>query len=195
MPDLRTIPGVELLKAGRWDGVGGTFTITADDIEHAVEAHRAGAMRKPVIKIGHSDPRFDGSPALGYVDNLRLTDDGETLLGDLVNVPAAVAKLLPRAYPDRSIEGLYDYQAPDGAVWPFVITALALLGASAPAVRNLKSLQDVQALYDIAAAHRGRPVTIAAAVFHPTDLDARRRRAVQVAAARRRRTHRTMLGV
>lgn len=192
MADVRTVRNVELLKVGTWECSTGTFTMTAEDLAAAVEAHEAGVLRKPPLKVGHADPRFDGGPALGYVDNLRLTDGGTTLVGDLVNVPGPVAKLLPYAYADRSIEAIYDYRDGDGRVWPFVLTALALLGASAPAVRNLKSLQDVAELYDVAAAHRGRPVTIAAAAFHPDDSAAQRRRAVQVAAARRRRTNQTI---
>jgi hypothetical protein len=133
----------------------------------------------------------DASPALGYVDNLRLTDGDATLVGDLVGVPAAVAKLLPFSYPDRSIEAELDYVGPDGTTWPMVLCALALIGAAAPAVSTLKSLQDVADLYDIAAA-AGRRVTIAASAFHPEDLDARRQRALAVAAARRRRTYRTI---
>ena len=194
--DVRRVPNLELLKVGRWDGVGGEFTITTEHLRSAVEAHEAGILREAVVKLGHSG-MGDASPALGYVDALRLTDGGATLVGDLVNVPGAVAKLLGYSYPDRSIEGLLDYEDPaTGRVWPFVLTALALLGASAPAVSTLKSLQDVAELYDVAAAHRGRPVAIAAAAFHPDDqAAAQRRRAVMVAAARRRRSHRTTIGV
>lgn len=156
--DVRRVPNLELLKVGRWDGVGGEFTITTEHLRSAVEAHEAGILRKAVVKLGHSG-MGDASPALGYVDALRLTDGGATLVGDLVNVPGAVAKLLGYSYPDRSIEGLLDYEDPaTGRVWPFVLTALALLGASAPAVSTLKSLQDVAELYDVAAAHRGRRI-------------------------------------
>lgn len=192
--DVRRVPNLELLKVGRWDGITGEFDFGPEHLASAVEALDAGIIRKPVVKLGHTG-MGDGAPALGYVDNLRLTNDGMTLAGDLVNVPAAVAKLLPHAYPDRSIEGYMGFTDDTGRVWPFVLSALALLGAAAPAVRTLKSLQDVAELYDVAAAYRGRPVSIAAAAFHPADLDAHRRRAVQVAAARRRRTHRTTLGV
>ncbi|AWT55806.1 hypothetical protein [Mycolicibacterium smegmatis] len=193
--DVRRVPNLELLKTGRWDGITGEFEFGPEHLASAVEAHEAGVMgRKAVVKLGHTG-MGDGAPALGYVDRLRLTDQRTTLVGDLAGVPKAVAALLPRAWLDRSIEGYMGFTDDTGRVWPFVLTALALLGAAAPAVRTLKSLQDVAELYDVAAAHRGRPVTIAAAAVHPADLDAHRRRAVQVAAARRRRTHRTTLGV
>jgi hypothetical protein len=193
--DVRTIRGVELVKVGTWECVNGTWSITAAMLRAAVDAHRAGPVRKPVIKLGHEGPMRDAAPALGYVDGLRLADGGNTLVGDLVNVPAPVANLIPHAYPSRSIEAWMDYEAPDGTVWPFLITGLALLGATGPGCETLTSLQDVAGLYgvDVAAAQRGRPVLIAASAFR-SDVAARaaRARAVQVAAARRRRTNRAL---
>lgn len=183
-PDLRTIPGVELVRVGRWEASTGEWSPTADDLAAAVEAHRAGILRKPVVHLGHDGPMGDASPALGYVDRLRLADGGQTLLGDLVNVPAAVAKLLPHAYPDRSVEALLGYEAPDGTTWPLVLTGLALLGAAAPAVETLRSLQDVGELYGVPVAARARRVVLAATPNRSRPL------AVAVAAARRRRTHR-----
>lgn len=187
MPELQTIREVELIKVGHWDphvapGADG-WTVTAADLASAIEAHRAGIVRKPVVKIGHEDPRFDGGPALGFVDNLRLTDGGNTLVGDLVNVPRAVAKLLPHAYPDRSIEAYVGFTDQAGTTWPLVLSGLALLGGEAPGIETLRSLQDVGALYgvDIAAKR----------VVLPTNHGARdRARTVAVAAARRRRTQR-----
>lgn len=182
MVDVQTVRGVELIKAGTWQIEAGEWTVTPDDLVSAIEAHRAGVLRKPVIKIGHSDPRFDGSPALGYVDNLRLTAGGTVLVGDLVNVPGPVAKLLPHAYPDRSVEALRDYEDHTGKVWPLVLDAVALLGATAPAISSLQSLQDVGTLYGVAA----KRITIPADLTDPRT----RRRTVAVAAARRHRTHR-----
>lgn len=190
MADLRTIRDVELVKVGKWETSTGEWIVTAEDLAAAIEAHRAGVLRKPVLKLGHIAPMRDAAPALGYVDNLRLID--ETLIGDLVNVPRAVAALLPTGYPDRSVEGLIDYEAPGGKVWPLVLTGVALLGASAPAVESLRSLQDVADLYEAGDVAASRRVVLAAAVMHPEDHDARRQRAVQVAAARRRRNHRTI---
>ncbi|SLH68824.1 Uncharacterised protein [Mycobacteroides abscessus subsp. massiliense] len=184
MPELASIAGVELIKAGTWDATGspeGGWTTTPHDLAQAIRAHQAGVLRKPIIKIGHTDPRFDGGPALGYVDNLRLTDGGHTLIGDFINMPAPVAALVPHAYPDRSIEALIDYQAPDGSLWPLVLTAVALLGEAEPAVETLKSLQDVGDLYG---------VPIAATRITLTTSQIQRARAVAVAAARRQRTKR-----
>ncbi|WP_018599663.1 hypothetical protein [Mycobacterium sp. 155] len=185
MPELRTIRGVQIAKAGTWEISTGEWTVTASDLAAAVDAHKAGVLRRPVLKIGHSDPRFDGTPALGRLDNLRLVDGGNTLVCDLIDVPRAVAALLPHAYPDRSVEALTDYTAPDGKVWPLVVTGLALLGETAPGIDNLAAITD---LYGVAASKR----VFAAASLFDTDNSSTRHRAVQVAAARRRRTHRTL---
>lgn len=184
MPDLRTIRGIELVKPGVWMTSTGEWTVTADDLASAVAAHKANAAgRKPVIKLGHTG-MGDAGPALGYVDNLRI-DAAGTLVGDLIGVPAAVAKLLPHAYPDRSVEALLDHNG-----HKLVLTGLALLGATPPAVDTLRSLQDVAQLYGVElAAASGRRIIVAASAFH-SNHDPARARAVQVAAARRRRTNR-----
>ena len=101
-----------------------------------------------MIKIGHNDPRFDDGPALDRVDTLRLAQGGTVLVGDFVDVPKAIATILPRAWPDRSVEAVIDYETPDGTTWPLVLTAVALLGESAPAIDNLASMQE---LYGVAA--------------------------------------------
>ena len=155
------------------------------DRHHRRPRRRSDNLRRPVLKIGHTDPRFDGSPALGRLDNLRLADAGRSLICDLVDVPRAVARLLPTAYPDRSVEALRNYEAPDGTVWPLVVTALALLGETAPGIDTLAEITD---LYGIAASR----VNLPAKAFQPDDT-APRQRAVAVAAARRRRTHRSTL--
>ena len=195
MPELRTIPDVELMKVGTWDAKSGPLTTTARHLAEGVRAHNAGVLRKPPLKLGHWDSRFEGSPALGYIDNLRLADGGTTLLADYVNVPASIAKLIPHAWPDRSVEALFDYTATDGTVWPFVLTGVALLGASDPAIRELRSLQDVADIYgidaDVAAAARRAVAFTVTTTAAPPD-PSHRARAVAVARARRTRNTRTL---
>lgn len=166
--------------------------ITRDDLAAMKAAHDSGRFHKPVIKLGHLDGRFDGEPALGIVDNLQLTDDGNTLIGDLVGVPAWLAEIAPSAYPNRSIEALLDLELDDGTTHS-VLTGLALLGAFEPAVTTLQSLTDIKELYEVAAS-AGRSVVIAtrttparASTLHT--LPPRERVRIRVAAARRR--HRT----
>lgn len=152
MAKLVTVPGVELMRAGKWNLSTGEWECTSTEIAAAIDAHDKGLLRKPVIRLGHNDPRFTGDPAVGWLDNLRASEDGSALIGDMVGVPEWLADILPSAYPSRSIEGLYDYTAPDGSEHDFVLTGLALLGATRPGVESLQSLQDVARLYDIAAA-------------------------------------------
>ena len=75
-PVLKTIPNVELIKVGTWPISTGMWTVTSDDLYAAVSALESPAIRRPVLKLGHSDSRFDGEPAVGWVDNLRVSDDG-----------------------------------------------------------------------------------------------------------------------
>ncbi len=187
VPNLRTIRGVELVRVGTWDISTGAWTVTADDLRAAVAAHAAGVLPRPRLKIGHTDPRFDGGPALGRVDNLRVTDSGSTLVGDFVDVPAAVASLLPHSYPSRSVEALIDYTAPDGTVWPLVIQAVALLGGTAPGIETLADITDLHGV----AASSARRVVVAAAPPGGRPAD-HRARAVAVARARRTRSFRTV---
>lgn len=158
MVNLVTVKDRELMKVGRWPvHQGGEFNVTPELIAAALKGHEAGVLRKPTIRLGHNDPRFTGDPAVGWVDNVHASADGQTLYGDLVGVPDWLANNLPSAYPSLSIEGVYDYTAPDGTNHDFLLTGLALLGATLPGIGSLKSVQDVEALFggekaDIAAA-------------------------------------------
>jgi len=182
--DLRTIPGVELIRCGVWDLSTGPWTVTPVDLVAAVAAHRAGAVRRPPVKIGHIDARFDGEPSYGYVDNLRIVDNGQTLVGDLVGLPPMLADLIPVAYADRSIEGVQDFVDASGQAYSFALTGVALLGAAQPGVSTLRSLADVGQLYGIAAATGRRVIRLHTSA--PGLTDTRLRVVVRAAAARRR---------
>lgn len=136
----RSFLGVELVKTGTWSAQTGEVTITRADLAAAVAAQRH--FPTPVLRLGHQDPRFDGSPALGKVKNLRLSDAGNTLLGDLIDVPQWLAHDLHNTYPQRSVEGLFNTTA-NGHHFRFVVTGLALLGSEPPAVSTLKDLQEL----------------------------------------------------
>lgn len=157
-PALVTVPGVELVRTGQWDLSTGPVTFTTGDMASAIAALDCPAIRRPIIKLGHIDARFDGEPAVGYIANPTLTDSGHTIIGDYAGMPAWLAakdengqSVLSSAYPDRSIEGCFDFKCQLGHLHPFVLTAVALLGVSAPGVGTLESLQDVAALYGVAA--------------------------------------------
>lgn len=157
---LVTIPGVELAQAGTWRLSSGEATITREDLAAAVAALDCPAVRNPVLKLGHVDSRFDGEPAVGWVSGMRLADDGNTVAGDYRGMPAWLGEVLPSAYPDRSIEATREFRCQIGHTHQLVITAVALLGVTAPGIGTLDSLQDIAALYDVAAsAEGGEPVT------------------------------------
>jgi 2'-5' RNA ligase len=132
------------------------WTPTREDILSAVKAQECPAIRRPRLKIGHTDPRFntdgdgDGQPALGWFENLRAEDGGNTLLGDQMALPW-LSSVQAAAYPDRSIEGNYRHVCSLGHTHPFVITAVALLGVTPPAVSTLKSVQDLPEMLGVAA--------------------------------------------
>ncbi len=151
MPALATVPDVDLVAAGTWNLSTGEATFTAEDLAAAVEASQCPAIGTPVIKLGHTDPRFDGEPAVGRVANMALAAEGTKITGDLAGMPGWLGPVMTSAYPNRSIEGAWDFQCQIGHVHPFVITALALLGTSMPGVGVLSSLADVAALYGVAA--------------------------------------------
>lgn len=170
-PALVTVPNVELMHTGTWPISTGVATFTADDLAAAVAALDCPAVRRPVLKLGHSEPepdeegvRWDGEPAVGYVANMAVAEEGRTLVGDYAGMPSWLGNgVLASAYPDRSIEGAYDFRCQMGHTHPFVITAVALLGVTAPGIGTLQSLQDVAALYGVAAAAdppSGTPITI-----------------------------------
>jgi hypothetical protein len=178
-----TVKGVELVRVGIWAASTGDWRVTRTDLVSAVEAHRAGVIRTPPLRLGHRGEMRAGEPALGMATNFRVV--GDTLVCDYTDVPRALAAVIGKAWPQRSVEALIDYTDANGKSWPLIIESVALLGAELPAV---DSLNDVAALYDgVAAAKR---ITIAASAFHPDPAAAARHRAVAVAAARRRRTNR-----
>lgn len=167
--DFVTIKDVELISVGMdWPSASGPITFRFEHLNDAmVAANEDPHIVPPRLKIGHSDPRFadpddpghdpfyDGEPAFGSVHNLRLINDGATLIGDYVLVPAWLGEVLPSAYPNRSIEGAYEalegplgeplgsweVDTPGGKHYSFVLTACALLGLCRPAVQDLEDLR------------------------------------------------------
>lgn len=154
-PPLITVPAVELMHTGQWPISTGIANFTPGDLQNAVAALACPAVRRPVLKLGHSEPdpdehgvRWDGEPAVGYITNMAVVENGQTLIGDYAGMPSWLGNgVLASAYPDRSIEGQYDFRCQIGHTHPFVITAVALLGVTAPGIGTLQSLQDVAALF------------------------------------------------
>ena len=59
LPQLVTVPDVEICAAGTWKLASGEATFTAEDFAAAVQAAQCPAVGSPVLKLGHIDPRFD----------------------------------------------------------------------------------------------------------------------------------------
>lgn len=168
MPEfaLQTIPGVEIARVGTWQTSTGTWVCTPADIQDAVRAAADPTFRTPVIKLGHTDPRFDGEPAFGVIKNIRASEDGQVLLGDLTGVPAWLAEMMPTSYPSRSIEATMDVTTPQGARYGMVVNGLALLGVALPAIQSLGQLRErLGVTEDVMAAALPEGVTASRAVF------------------------------
>lgn len=174
---LRTVPGIELAAIGTWKASTGETTFTPEDMAGAVAALECPGVRNPVIKLGHTEEdstsgiRWDGEPAVGWVANMRLDDDGK-LRGDFTGMPAWLAdadenglSVLAAAYPDRSIEIWRPFVCQVGHTHPSVITAVALLGVAPPGVGVLKSMQDVYAAWTVDPETKTAPV--GASAVHP----------------------------
>ena len=127
----------------------GRATVTPEDLQAVVDAYQDREVDRARVKLGHvsslNDQALgDGAPAFGWVDNPRVSDDGKTLLGDLVDVPRRLGEVVGRAYKNVSVELRKGVKTPSGKTHPTVLSGLALLGAAAPAV---KGLDDLVALY------------------------------------------------
>lgn len=156
------IRNVELMSVGTWDASTGRSTIVPDDFIAAAQAYADHLVDRPALKIGHEDPRFngpefDGEPAMGWIENIRPSPDGQKLLGDLVGIPSSLMGIIPAAFRRRSIEMSFGVRTAAGKVYRCVVTGLALLGATRPAVKNLA---DVVALYAGLVAARSGSFTI-----------------------------------
>lgn len=147
---LVTIPNVELVSVGDWHASTGDITFTAEHLAAAVAAMDDASVHAPRLRIGHTPPSynaemsaggFEEQPAFGRFENLRLNATGTTIVADAVGVPAWLAEILPSAFPSRSIEGFWNVQTAQGRSHDFVITSVALLGVSMPAVETLEDLR------------------------------------------------------
>jgi hypothetical protein len=158
-----TIVDVELVSVGMvWPGSGGnnpdgSIALTLEHlVDMMVAANQDPLIRAPRVKFGHTrlqptddglrdlgdhDPHWNGAPAFGTVRDLRLTNDGGKLVGDLVEVPDWLAVALPSAWPSRSCEWVWDVETEGGKRYSAVLTAVGLLGEVQHAVKDLADLR------------------------------------------------------
>lgn len=174
-----TRKGIEIVKAGTHKSGSGEFSVTTEDLQAMVTASEGGTLPPAVVKLGHingavENPEWgDGAPSYGQITNLRLSEDETTLLGDWVNAPKDLADKQASAYPNRSMEATFNMELKDedgevAETYPAVLTGLALLGATPPAVKNLAEIHAAFSTSGRKVFASGKPVRVHAAL--PGDM-------------------------
>jgi hypothetical protein len=136
----KSLDRVPLMTATEANGI--KFAVT-DLIGVATSFDALGLTGRVPIKFGHNgeQPLTDGQPALGWVS--RIYVEGDTLYGDFKDMPTSVYELIRSgAYKFLSVELLRDVQAGTRKI-PWVLDAVALLGADQPAFGTLADLQSL----------------------------------------------------
>lgn len=125
----------EVFAVGSWNGT----QFSEADLDAMVTSFDAlGLTGRVPLKFGHDSPKPDGQPALGWVS--RVWREGSKLLADFSSVPDKVMGLIrDKAYRFVSVELLKNVRAGTRNI-PWVLDAVALLGADQPAVGILKEL-------------------------------------------------------
>lgn len=139
---LVTIKNVELMEVGEdWPLASGPTTFTEEHLLSVVASQSDPAVKAPRLKIGHDGDLSTGQPAFGKFINLRVTANGQKLVGDLAGVPKWLADVLPTAYPNRSVEGALDFTSHTGKKWDLVLTNVSMLGVTMPGISTLEDLE------------------------------------------------------
>jgi len=133
---------VEILAEGVWNGI----SFTADMMDEMVSNFKGlSSVLDVPLKLGHTDDAKDvavrdGQPAMGWVSELYLNGEGK-LMAELTDLPAVVYDAIKsKLYKTVSIEALLDVKY-KGKEYGTVLSGLALLGATLPAVNTLADLQ------------------------------------------------------
>jgi len=125
----------------------GPHTFTETELASAVQAASGQdiAINSPRIKLGHhseANNLFLGEdePAFGRVEGMRLSDNKQTIIGNYVGTPEWLAKVLPVAYPSRSVDAVLGVETATGKKYDMVITDVSLLGIAWPGCSVLEDL-------------------------------------------------------
>lgn len=151
-PALAVIRDVPICEVGHWEHVStGPVDFSPEDFESAVAALEDPAISRPYIRLGHADDGkrgvSSGEPAVGYLQNMYVTEDRMQLRADLVGLPAWLAEVMASAFPNRSIDGLFNWRTSTGNDHRFVVQGLCLLGIYWP---GCETLEDIASLYGVA---------------------------------------------
>lgn len=182
-----TISDVALIQAGTRAGPAlSDGTITPADIASMAAGYANKMVDRIPIKIGHVDSRFqdgagsvlsvgDGHPAYGWVENVRASADGMTLLGDIAGVPAKLAPAMRLSVSRRVVEIEKGRKVGD-TTFRALLRAVSMIGMAAP---RLNDLNDVLASYS-----QGQLITLTERTPHMDTAQSDTDRAVATFAGR-----------
>ena len=138
-PELHDLSGVEVFRAGTWNG----DKYTTGDLDDMVAAFDAVGFRPPV-KLGHKEN--SGDPAYGWVKAIKRV--GDKLIADFMDLPVQVFNAIKsRAFDTVSSEIFWNLKR-GSENFRRVLKGVALLGAEIPAVAGLKPLRESFAVSD-----------------------------------------------
>lgn len=163
------LDNVELMTVGDPDGRRINFT-ESDLAAIASSFDTLGLAGRVPLKFGHNDqqPLTDGQPAIGWVNKVWV--EGKKLMAQFTDVPRVVYDLVKQgSYKFVSVELLRDVKAGTRAI-PWVLDAVALLGADQPAFGTLKDLQALTLRRRATFSSRSR-VQLQRAKFNITNLE------------------------
>lgn len=135
-----SLKGVEIFDVGTWNG----YTFSDGDLNEIASSFDELKLAGRVpLKFGHKGAMRgdDSQPAIGWVDTVYRK--GSKLLADFVDIPTSVYDSIKKGlYKFVSVELLDSVKAGTRTL-PWVLDAVALLGASRPAVSTLKDLKSL----------------------------------------------------
>lgn len=140
---MKNLLHVPIMNTGEFELSTGMVNFTRNDLASAVNALKTDKGVKPFrLAVGHSKKFLAGEPAFGVGANYTLEDDGHSLYADIMGMPDWLYEIAPTVFPNRSVEGRFDFQSKVGSQkHPFVITRLSLLGVELPGISTLEDLQ------------------------------------------------------
>ena len=129
---------IEIFKAGKHTALSGaTLTFSESDLKAAVAAYDPAVYEAPLV-VGH--PKLD-APAYGWVKSIDFADDGK-MLAEPHQVDTEFSEIVQAGRFKKVSAAFFAPDAPNNpkpGVW--YLKHVGFLGAQAPAVKGLKSVQ------------------------------------------------------
>lgn len=144
MAETYELNNFPFFKTGKHNG----RNFTENDLDRIVtNFYSLKQMVKVVLKLGHGGQKFlknEGLPAIGWIESIK--KKAGILYADIKNIPKRIYQLLKdKAYQRPSAEIYLDFEDDKGQKYGLTLSAIALLGADIPAV---KDLPDIEALFN-----------------------------------------------